>query len=127
MFQDKELQDKVKSLNDAREFSDPETASISGLSHVPCQPLSIPSPRGLTSRDSCLQPATRNSLAQQDTFLKIYLLQMDHHQHSLEISRVWHQLLADLVTTGKIAERASVFERDPQNHAMLTPRFARKF
>ena len=33
---------------------------------------------------------------QQDTFLKIYLLQMNHHQHSLEVPRMWRQLLADL-------------------------------
>ena len=36
-----ELQDKVNSLNDANEFYDPETASSSGLSHVPSQPLKI--------------------------------------------------------------------------------------
>ena len=46
MVQIQELQDKVKSLNDAEVFCDPETASSSGLSHVPSQPMSIPSPRG---------------------------------------------------------------------------------
>ena len=51
-----ELQDKVNSLNDSKGFSDPETASSSGLSHVPSQPMSIPSLRGTTSRDSGLQP-----------------------------------------------------------------------
>ena len=56
-----ELQDKVKSLSDSREFCDPETASSSGLSHVPSHPMSIPSPRGMLSRDSCLQLDTRNS------------------------------------------------------------------
>ena len=50
------------SLNDAKEFYDPETANGSGLSHVPSRPMSIPSPRGLIGRYSCLQPATRNSL-----------------------------------------------------------------
>ena len=44
MVQIRELQDKVNSLNDAKEFHDPETASGSGLSHVPSQPLIIPSP-----------------------------------------------------------------------------------
>ena len=34
MVQIQELQDKVNSLNDSREFYDPETASSSGLSHV---------------------------------------------------------------------------------------------
>ena len=50
-----ELQDKVNSLSDSREFFDPETVSSSGLSHVASQPTSIPSRRGMLSRDSCLQ------------------------------------------------------------------------
>ena len=57
-----ELQDKVNALNDAKEFFDLEIASSSGLSHVPSQLTSIPSPRGMVSRNSCLQPDTRNSL-----------------------------------------------------------------
>ena len=61
VVQIQELQDKVYSLNDAREFYDPEAASSSGLSHVLSQPTSIPSPRGMMSRDACLPPKTRNS------------------------------------------------------------------
>ena len=61
MVQIQELQDKVNSPNDAREFFDPETASSFGSSHVPSQPLSIPSLRELISHDSCLQLDTRNS------------------------------------------------------------------
>ena len=44
LFQSPELQDKVNSLNDATEFYDPETASSSGFSYVPSQPMIIPSP-----------------------------------------------------------------------------------
>ena len=55
MVQIQELQHKVNSPNDAREFFDPETASSFGSSHVPSQPMSIPSLRELISRDSCLQ------------------------------------------------------------------------
>ena len=62
MVQIQELQDRVNSLNDAKELCDPETASSSGLSHVPSQPMSIPSPGGTINRDSCLQPDTRKSL-----------------------------------------------------------------
>ena len=62
MAQIQELQDKVNSSDDAKEFYDPETAFSSGLSHVPCQLMSIPSPRGMISRDSCLQLDTRNSM-----------------------------------------------------------------
>ena len=42
-----ELQDKVSSLNDMKDFFDPETASSSGLSHVPSHLVSVPSPRGM--------------------------------------------------------------------------------
>ena len=45
MVQIQDLQDKVNSLNEAKEFCDPETASSSGLSHLPSQPMKIPSPR----------------------------------------------------------------------------------
>ena len=47
-----ESQDKVTFLNDAKSFYDPETASSSGMSHVPNQPMSIPSPRGMPTADS---------------------------------------------------------------------------
>ena len=53
LAQIQDLQDKVNSLNHAREFYDPDTASSSGVSHVPSQPMSIQSPRGMISRDSC--------------------------------------------------------------------------
>ena len=52
---------KVNSLSDARDFHDPETASISWSVHVPSQPLTIPSPRGMPSRDSGLPLDTRST------------------------------------------------------------------
>ena len=55
-----ELQDKVNSLNDSREFCDLETASSSGLFHVLDHPVIVPSPRGMLCSDSCLPPDTRN-------------------------------------------------------------------
>ena len=74
-------------MNDAKELCDVETASSSGVSHVSSQPLSVPSPRGLISRDSCLQPAARSSLSTSGhVFLNIYLLQLNHQQQSLENS-----------------------------------------
>ena len=54
-----DLQNKVNSWTDARDFYDPETASSSGSSHVPSQPLIIPSPRGMFCRDSGLPLDTR--------------------------------------------------------------------
>ena len=59
MVQIQELQDTLNSLSDTRKWFDLETAF--GLYHVPSQPMSIPSPGGLISSDSCLQPDTRNS------------------------------------------------------------------
>ena len=56
-----ELQDKVNSLNESSEFYDLETASSFRLSHVPSHSNSIQSPHGMLSRDSGLQPDTRNS------------------------------------------------------------------
>ena len=57
------LQDKVSALNEEKEFHNPQTASSSGVSHVPSQPSRIPSPRGMLSRDSGLPPHyTRNSM-----------------------------------------------------------------
>ena len=47
-----ELQDTVNSLSEEKKFCDPETASSSGMSHVPSQTSRIPSPRGMISRDS---------------------------------------------------------------------------
>ena len=54
-----DLQNKVNSMADAREFYDPETASSSEASHVPSQHLTTPSPRGMLSRDSGLPLDTR--------------------------------------------------------------------
>ena len=62
LSQIQELQDKVNSLNEEKEFCALETAISSGMFHVLNQPSSIPSPRGMIGRDSCLQPDTRNSL-----------------------------------------------------------------
>ena len=56
-----ELQDKANFSNDAKQFNDPESASSSGLSRVPSQPTSIPSPRGMICRDSGLPHCTRYS------------------------------------------------------------------
>ena len=52
LSQTRTLQDKVNALNAEKEFHGPETASSSGMSHVPSQPSRNPSPRGVPSRDS---------------------------------------------------------------------------
>ena len=92
MAQIHELQYKVNYLNHAKEFYDPETLSSSGLSLVPSQPMSIPSPRGMI-RAATLASSLIHRIhwVRQDTFLKVCL----HRQHSSDIHRIWHGLLAD--------------------------------
>ena len=58
LIQIQDLQNEVNSLFDTRECYDPETASSSGASHVPSQPLTIPSPRGMRR----LPLETRNTM-----------------------------------------------------------------
>ena len=61
LTQIQDLPIKVNSLSEAREFfHDPESGSSSGATHVPIQPLTIPSPRGMPSSDSGLPHDTRN-------------------------------------------------------------------
>ena len=63
-----DLQNKVNSLADAREFYDPETASSPGASHVPSQPLNIPSVRGMLGCGSGLPLDTRNMATSGNVF-----------------------------------------------------------
>ena len=60
MAQIRELQNKVNSLSDAREFYDPESGSSSEATHVPDRTSTILSPRTLPRCDSGLQGDTLN-------------------------------------------------------------------
>ena len=55
VVQIQELQDRVGSVKDAKEFCDLETACSSGLFRFPSYPTIILSLRVMSSRDSCLQ------------------------------------------------------------------------
>ena len=91
-FQD--FLNKVNSLSDAREFYVPVTASSSGASHVLSQPMIIPTPKEMRSRDSGLPRDTRNVLwILRATFLKAYLLENDHPQVPSKIKGIWQHLL----------------------------------
>ena len=57
-----EIQDKVNSLNDAKDSTILRQRAALECPTLPSQPLSIPSPGGLISRDSCLPHDTRNSM-----------------------------------------------------------------
>ena len=60
LTQIQDLQNRVNSLSDAKEFYDPESGSISRATHVPDQPSTIPSPRTMPRHDSGLPRDTRN-------------------------------------------------------------------
>ena len=63
-------QNKVNSLSDAREFDDPETASISGATHVPSQPSTIQSPGTMRRNDSELLHDSRNVMETPGNFFE---------------------------------------------------------
>ena len=56
-----ELQDQVSSWAEAKEFHDLDTASSSGVSHVPSQPVIVPSSRETHGRDSGLPTTTQDT------------------------------------------------------------------
>ena len=60
MAQIQDLQNKVNSLSDAREFHDPDSGSSSGATHVPDQTSTILSSRTLPRCDSGLPQNTQN-------------------------------------------------------------------
>ena len=124
-----ELQDKANSLNDLREFNDPEMASSSGLFHVPSQPMSTPSAPGMLSRDSCQQLDTRNSFGTSGNVFEDPPALTGPPAAFFGNSRSHASARCELVSlnTGRLADRAKEMERNTQNFAIPAPRFARKF
>ena len=122
-----ELQDKVSSLTDAKQICDPETASSSGLSHVPGQPMSIATPRGMICCDSCLQPDTRNSLGRSGHVFEGLLARGETSSALFENSKNLASSSCRLraIDTGRISEQG--LRKEPKNLTILTPRFAMKF
>ena len=122
-----ELQDKVKSLDDAKEFYGHETASSSGMSHVPSQPLSIPSPRGLICRDSCLPHDTRNTTGSSGNVLENLPARDGPSSVSFENPRNLASSSCGLRSgnTGNITKHGEGVRRNPQSSTIPTPRLAR--
>ena len=54
---------------------------------------------------------------------------MNHPQHSLEIRRIWASASCTPgpIDTSETLEREDVLRKEPLNHAILAPRFVRKF
>ena len=100
------LQDKVNALNEEKEFYDPETASSSGMSHVPGQSSRIPTPRGMLCRDSGLPLDARNTFGTSGNVSKSLPAQ-ERIAPSLPRSAMRHA------------------RREPQSSTIPTPRFSR--
>ena len=77
--------------------------------------MSIPSPRGMLSRDSCLQRDTLNSFGIPAAFFG-----NSRNSASAQCEPV-------SLNTGRLADPANELERNTRNFATPTPRFARKF
>ena len=70
LAQKRVLQEKAKSLSDAKEFHDPETARSSGASHVTSPPLIILSSRTLPCSEFGVPPDTRNVMGVSGNFFE---------------------------------------------------------
>ena len=90
MVQIQELQDKVNSLTDAKEFHDPETASSTGLSSFIVNPWVFRVPEEWWA----VIPKELVEVLQ-ETLSEVYLFAVNHPQHSSTIHRIWLRLLAD--------------------------------
>ena len=55
-----ELQERMIFVNDSEECQDKESICTGKLSHVPSQPVVVPSPRAMASREQSLRPDTWN-------------------------------------------------------------------
>ena len=121
MVQIQELQDKVNSLNDAKESHDPETASSSGVSHVPSQLMSIRTARGMTSRDTELIVYIRTRfeglLARGESSSALFEKSKNLALSSCRLTPIG---------TGKFAEKGEGLREEPQDFSIPTPRFASK-
>ena len=118
----------MKSLNDARIFHDPETASSSGASHVPSQLLSIPSPRGTISRDFCLPHETRNPVGSSGNVFEDLRARDGPSSVLFENPRNLALSSCGLRSgnTGNITRHGEGVGRKPQSLAIPTRRFAKR-
>ena len=116
-------------LNDSRGFHDPETASSSGLSHVPSHLLSVPSSFGMPCRDSCPQPDTRNSCGFSGNVFHLHRMNRQHLVLEMCMQEVLQPHMSNLclLNTGRSEARMDELQRNTHNLAVPTPRFARKF
>ena len=106
-------------------FTDLETASSSGASHVPSQPFIILSPIGMPSRDSGLPLETLNSMGTSGNVFESLLAREGPSSALFENSRnlasSFRGLKHDI--TGNRTEHGRGVRRDPQSSSIPSPRF----
>ena len=122
-----DLHYQVNSLADAREFHDLDTASSSGGSHVPSQPLTLPSAREVLSRDSGLPPKYRNTIGTSGNVFESLLVGEGSSSAVFANSRNLAASSCGLrpETTGKAMAPEREVTREPQNSSITIPRFQR--
>ena len=123
LTQNQDLQNtKVNSLIDARDFHDPDTASSSGASHVPSQPLNIPGPKTMRCRDSGLPLDTRNSMG---TAANVFESRLDREGPSSAFFENSKNLASSSFGfgSGNTREHWKGVRRYPQSSSIPTPRF----
>ena len=122
-----DLQNKVNSLLDAREFYDPETASSSGATHVPSQQSTFPSSRHMPCRDSRLPHDTRNIMGTSGNVFERPLAQEGRSSAffggSKNLASSSQELRPDI--TGTARRQESEMKREPSNSSIPLPHFQR--
>ena len=102
MSEIQELQKKVNSLTDARDFHDPERFSSSGSSHVPTRSLTIPSRSEKPSREPATPNGTRSAYGYfGQRLLKANLLENDNPYTASRILGIWQCFFAKGNKTGE--------------------------
>ena len=101
--------------------------SGSGKSHVPSQPSSIPSPRGMRSRDSCLPHDTRNSMGNSGNVCESLLARDGPSSAFFDNPKNLASSFCGLRpgNTGNIMKHEEVVRREPQSSTIPAPRFTR--
>ena len=125
LTQTQKLQNKVKSLSDAREFYDPETGSSSGVTHVPIQPSTIPILMTMPCRDSGLPLDARNTMGTSKNVLESLLAREGPSSALFENSRNLASSSCGLGpgTTVNIVEHGRGVRQEPQSSSIPTSRF----
>ena len=120
LTQIQDVQNKVNSLSDAREFYDSETAT-----HGSSQPSTLASPRTIRSRDSGVPHDTRNVMGTPGNVFERLRAREGRtstlFNKSQNLASFSQELRLDI--PGNTKRPQSEMRREPQNSSILVPRF----